>query len=117
MTRNFDFTLQTKDKTFFRQWNLCAHCGRSLISLEDHAHHVIPDQSGKDMIHSAESFLRTVDNCVILCSTCHYRVHENGKYRNGAVAPGEYFPYSHGQEKAMHQIWCSKINKQWKKGK
>jgi 5-methylcytosine-specific restriction endonuclease McrA len=97
MKRPFNFKDTTKREAFKRQWNLCAHCGENLSDFFDHAHHVIPNQTGRAG-NVADQFLRTVDNCVILCDTCHERVHHDGSYRTGAVAPPEYYPYSHGKD-------------------
>jgi hypothetical protein len=108
MGRDFDFSETVKREAFFRQWNLCAHCGRNLINIVDHAHHVLPNQVGNPK-NSNDDWIRSVDNCVILCDTCHYRVHENGHYRTGAVAPPEYYPYSHGRQTHDHQNWLTRI--------
>ena len=112
MARPFDFDRATKNPAFFRQWNLCACCGVSLLDLHDHAHHVIPNQIG-DTSDPADAFLRSADNCVILCDTCHKRVHANGHYRTGVVAPATYYPHSHGKMVAQRQPWVKRINAEW----
>lgn len=109
MARPFDFTTSVRNAAFSRQWNRCAHCGEPLTSQEDHAHHVIPNQSG-DPDNEAHAFLRTVDNCVVLCATCHYAVHEFGRYATGAVAPPSYYPHSHGPDAPSHRIWASQLD-------
>jgi 5-methylcytosine-specific restriction endonuclease McrA len=108
MKRAFEFSELVKNQAFFRQWNRCAHCGHSLINTFDHAHHVVPNQSGNPN-NANHEWLKTVDNCVILCEPCHERVHANGHYRNGAVAPPEYYPYSHGRQKQEHQAWLIRV--------
>jgi 5-methylcytosine-specific restriction endonuclease McrA len=114
MARPFEFDQRTKGQAFLRQWNLCAHCGRNLSSLFDHAHHVIPNQTGV-VGNPADAFLRSVDNCVILCDTCHERVHQDGRYRAGAVAPAEYYPYSHGKQSPQHTLWVIRVNAEWRR--
>jgi hypothetical protein len=114
MSRPFDFSDTTKREAFRRQWNLCAHCGRNLANLYDHAHHVIPNQSG-NVSNPADAFLRSVDNCVILCDMCHERVHQDARYRTGAVAPPEYYPYSHGNQVQQHTLWVTQLNNQWRR--
>ena len=109
MERPFDFSKEVKNKAFFRQWNFCAICGKNLINLVDHAHHVIPNQLGRKG-HREDEWIKEVDNCVILCEQCHLRAHQDGKFRNGAVAPPDYFIYSHGKNsKAAHQAWVTRI--------
>jgi hypothetical protein len=82
MSRPFDFGTLTRQRTRIRQFGMCAVCGDRLDDLVEHAHHVIPNQSGNpaDADHQA---LRTVENCVVICDACHERVHENGRYRTG----------------------------------
>lgn len=113
MARLFDFSESTKNQAFFRQWNLCAHCGRSLINLIDHAHHVVPNQMGKAG-HKGDFWIREVDNCVMLCEHCHHRVHEDGRYRTGAVASPADYPFSHGRNaEKEHRHWASKMEKRF----
>jgi 5-methylcytosine-specific restriction endonuclease McrA len=114
MARPFDFDQRTRREAFLRHWNRCAHCGRSLSDLFDHSHHVIPNQTGS-LSNPADAFLRSVDNCVILCDTCHERVHEDGRYRTGAVAPAEYYPYSHGTQTAQRSLWIALIHAEWRR--
>src|SRR5262245_37936725 len=97
MARPFDFSDDVRNQAFFRQFNCSAHYGETLLYLSDHAHHVVPNQLGQagDTTHH---WIREIDNCVILCEPCHERVHENGKYRFGAVASPDDFPYSHGPQ-------------------
>ncbi len=108
MTRPFDFSESTKRRAFFRQWNHCAHCGRSLVNVVDHAHHVVPNQVGRPG-HPGDAWISGEDNCVMLCDACHTRVHQDGRFRAGAVAPPDYYPYSHGRQKAGHQAWAARM--------
>ena len=108
MNRIFDFNDHVRNQAFFRQWNLCAHCGRSLIHVYDNAHHVVPNQLGRPDI-AGDSWMREVDNCVILCQTCHHRIHGNGRFRSGAVASADDFPYSHGNETIEHKAWADRM--------
>ena len=50
------------------------------------AHHIKHHKHGGD---DSES------NCVILCWSCHYSVHEGGRYRTGSVdgKPSDYLHY------------------------
>ena len=104
----FDFTEAIRNKAFFRQWNLCAHCGKSLINIADEGHHVMPKQTG-NLSNSNDEWIRSVDNCVMICIPCHIRVHENGNFRTGAAALPDFFPYSHGRQKLEHEIWVKKM--------
>jgi len=109
MARTYDFSDTVKNEAFTRQWNRCAHCGESLIDMEDNAHHVVADQAGS-ISNPHDDFLRTADNCVYLCLTSHYAVHDSGHYQSGATAPPEYYPYSHSGNRAEHQLWADRLN-------
>jgi 5-methylcytosine-specific restriction endonuclease McrA len=82
------FTISTKRKALLRQKNKCAICGLATQTLgiacrgthEDgdasQAHHIIHAKLGGNA---------SVENCVIICSSCHYSDHEGGNYRYGLV--------------------------------
>jgi len=112
MARDFDFKTAQKEEAFVRQQGRCACCGDGLADHMDNAHHVIPNQTG-DKQKAEDAFIQSKDNCVYLCEPCHQRVHENGKWNKGAVAPPEYYPYSHGQNEAAHKDWCKTVNAEW----
>jgi len=109
MVRQFDFNKDAKDSAYFRQWNKCAHCGVSLVDYVDHAHHVVPNQSG-NLANSKHACLTEIDNCVMLCETCHIRVHQDGRFRTGATALPDYFLYSHGPDRATHEKRVKQLN-------
>jgi 5-methylcytosine-specific restriction endonuclease McrA len=108
MGRPFEFDERAKVQARIRQFGLCAVCGESLNNLEEHAHHVIPNQAGDARVAS-HGGLRSADNCVVLCYVCHERVHENGRYRAGAVAPASYYRFSHGRNQQAHQAWLARM--------
>ncbi len=112
MGRLYDFRPEVKRQAFQRQWNRCGHCGHSLINQVDHAHHVIPHQSCLQQERD-NHFGASVENCVLLCEMCHERVHQDGRYRTGAVAPPDYYSYSHGPLSLEHRLWVSKIQHMW----
>src|SRR5262245_7104676 len=84
MDRPFDFSRTIKRDASLRQNNKCAHCGDELTDLLDHAHHVVPNQTGNPAARQ-DNWLRSLENCVVLCDTCHTRVHQDGRFRTGAV--------------------------------
>ena len=110
MGRPFDFAGKVKDEAYFRQRGLCALCGRSLRSLIEHAHHVVPNQAGVAG-NPGHRWLRTAVNCVVLCDECHEEVHGNGDYRKGGTKFVEDFKYSHGKDRAGHERWVSHMHK------
>jgi hypothetical protein len=81
----------------------------SLNDLFEQAHHVVPNQSGNPS-NPDHIWLKYSDNCVILCDQCHERVHENGNYHSGAVAPASYYSYSHGENRMAHLEWVQSLN-------
>jgi 5-methylcytosine-specific restriction endonuclease McrA len=108
--RPFDFTdPRIKQEARFRQANTCACCGESLSDFfNEFAHHVVANQSG-DPRNPEHGWIRQLVNCVLLCEDCHNRVHQDGKTRFGAMAPPDYFPYSHGADRAAHRAWVREI--------
>ena len=97
MNRAGDFSLGTQRMALFRQKFKCALCGTPIFELGNagradheygegaHAHHVR---------HLKAGGWNNVANCVIICQSCHYSVHEGGNYRFGTVngTPADY-PY------------------------
>jgi hypothetical protein len=110
--REYDFSQQAKSQAFARQEGRCACCGESLQDQLDNAHHVVPNQVGRRG-REEDSFLRSSDNCVYLCESCHERVHQDGRYREGAVAGPEYYRHSHGGNQKSHQQWARLVNAYW----
>ncbi len=108
MSRPFSFTPAVKFQARFRQNGKCACCGDSLDDVIENAHHVIPNQSG-DETKPDHKWLATEENCVVLCFMCHGRVHQDNRYRAGAVAPPSYYPYSHGDNRFLHQAWVNTL--------
>ncbi|MFO1305434.1 MAG: HNH endonuclease signature motif containing protein [Burkholderiales bacterium] len=113
MARPFDFHVGPKREARLRQEGRCALCGDVLDDLEEHAHHVIPNQSG-DPRNPAHRWIATAENCVILCDMCHERVHADGRYRRGAVAPPSYYPHSHGSKASAHSAWAMVLDRRAK---
>ncbi len=95
--RSNEFSAGTKQLALTRQKFRCASCGASITALGlagssthcfgegAHAHH---------MRHLKFGGTASVDNCVILCESCHYSVHEGGNYRFGTVI-GRQSDYPH----------------------
>ncbi|MFO0848217.1 MAG: hypothetical protein U0871_06640 [Gemmataceae bacterium] len=108
MGRPFDFGSLAPTEARQRQNGVCACCGRKLDHVLEHAHHVVPNQSGQAG-EPQHLWLKSTDNCVILCDQCHWRVHQDGHYRTGAVAPPTYFPHSHGTNSSAHWAWATRL--------
>jgi len=83
-----EFDEFTMLKALERQGHRCACCGTSIFCLGEagrdshkfgegaHAHHIKPIKFDGD---------NSENNCVIICESCHYSVHEGGNYRFGTV--------------------------------
>jgi 5-methylcytosine-specific restriction endonuclease McrA len=108
MARPFQFKTPAQSEARLRQAGRCAQCGDSLDDEEEHAHHVVPNQSGnpRDPNHA---WLASSENCVVLCHVCHGRVHQDGRTRTGAVAPPSYFKHSHGENTSAHLVWAKRL--------
>jgi hypothetical protein len=95
-----EFTRETQRLALLRQQHRCASCGTPIADIGEagrarhkflegaHAHHVKPVKFGGT---------NHVNNCVVICQSCHYSVHEGGNYRFGTVVgtPDD-FPLYHG---------------------
>lgn len=97
MAREQEFSQSTKLNALKRQGNKCASCGESIQSLSAvgrishrygeaaHAHHIRHFQQGGT---------NDILNCVIICESCHYSIHEGGNYRSKAVLASQSdFPF------------------------
>jgi hypothetical protein len=94
MSRPNEFSEPTKQQALARQRFLCGSCGTRISR---------PGDAGKEQHRFGEGarahhmqFIRppflgsaSVDNCIILCQSCHYSVHEGGNYGFGTVAGSE----------------------------
>lgn len=109
MTRNrpFEFSDTVRDAARIRQFGLCAHCGISLNDEWEEAHHAIPNQSG-DPGNPQHAWLRSLENCVVLCDLCHHMAHGENTI-SGPVAPPEYYEYSHGLDTVLHTDWVRRL--------
>lgn len=88
MTRPNGFSRRTQESALARQKGRCASCGTPISALgnagrADHAYG--EGAQAHHMMHVKRGGLGTVDNCVILCTSCHYGAHEGGSYRTGTV--------------------------------
>jgi len=106
---HLEFSTVTKFQALHRQWNRCAHCGKHLSLQVGHAHHVIAVRSN-NLNNLDDTFLRSVDNCVILCNHCCDLVGHSGNIGNNAITSLSAFKYSHGLEKNEHYQWDDKVS-------
>jgi 5-methylcytosine-specific restriction endonuclease McrA len=93
-----EFTTQIKMQALERQDFLCGSCGLLIVPFggskmtsvawgeSAHAHHRKPVRMGGG---------GNIENCVILCESCHYNAHEGGRYVKGTawgrISDFEYF--------------------------
>jgi 5-methylcytosine-specific restriction endonuclease McrA len=98
--RSQEFTRKTKLAALQRQKHRCASCGTSIGELGyagQAAHEFGETAEAHHVKHVKSGGTNTLENCVILCWSCHYSAHEGGNYRRGTVVgtPDD-FPYYHG---------------------
>jgi len=88
MQRPGEFARATQGLALARQNNRCASCGVHISRLGEagRADHIFGEGAQAHHIrHIKFGGLDSLDNCVVLCHSCHYSVHEGGNYRHGTV--------------------------------
>ena len=100
VTRPNNFSRKTQQQAFVRQKFRCASCGEPISALGESgraAHRFGESAQAHHMRHVKHGGTNSVDNCVILCSSCHFSAHEGGNYRFGTVdGTAEDYPYFNG---------------------
>jgi 5-methylcytosine-specific restriction endonuclease McrA len=100
LSRPFEFSKATQLLALARQKNRCAVCGTRITTLGEagRAQHAYGEGARAHHIrHVKFGGTAILENCVILCQSCHYTMHEGGNYRFGTVvfSPAD-FPHYHG---------------------
>jgi 5-methylcytosine-specific restriction endonuclease McrA len=75
----------TKQQAWLRQDMKCAICGEEIYQLGKVAsvtHKFGEHAEAHHMKHVKQGGSRMLENCVILCYSCHLNVHEGGRFRN-----------------------------------
>ncbi|HLG17541.1 MAG TPA: HNH endonuclease [Blastocatellia bacterium] len=95
-----EFSRATQQLALVRQKYRCASCGTHIFRLGDagRAEHQYGEGARAHHIqHVKFEGPKFVDNCVILCESCHYSAHEGGNYRRGTVVGSKSdFPHFDG---------------------
>jgi len=92
-----NFSKSTQQLALARQKFRCASCGTEIARLGEagRAEHKNGESAQAHHVrHVKFGGSDALDNCVILCQSCHYSVHEGGNYRFGTVI-GETSDYPH----------------------
>ena len=92
MPRPNEFSGSTRQLALARQRFRCASCGTHIFRLGDGGRAEHKYGEGAQAHHLRHIKLLgsdSVDNCVILCQSCHYSAHEGGNYRFGTVVGHE----------------------------
>ena len=99
MSRSGDFSEGPQRLALFRQHFRCALCGTPIHDLGNAgrtAHEYGEGAQAHHVKHIKLGAWNNVENCVIICQSRHYSVHEGGNYRFGTVSgtPADYPYYS-----------------------
>jgi hypothetical protein len=98
--RESQFLRTTQEQALARQRNRCAACGETITTLGaagKKQHRFGEGAQAHHVAHVKHGGTNAVDNCVVLCDSCHYSVHEGGNYRFGTVdGELEAYPYYMG---------------------
>lgn len=84
------FSPNVQAQALERQNMRCAECGETFgedATSLDLAHHIQRDADGGD---------NDLDNCVMLCRSCHDFVHNGGKYREPIQLDRDGYKYLNG---------------------
>jgi 5-methylcytosine-specific restriction endonuclease McrA len=96
--REVRFTRTVQAAALARQKYRCACCGETIAGLGEAgraAHRFGEIAQAHHMRHASAGGTGAVDNCVILCQSCHYSAHEGGNYRYGSVRDTAAADYPH----------------------
>ena len=88
MRREQNFSRVTKREALERQKHRCASCGETIHELESsgrESHKYGEAARAHHLIHVQQGGTNEIFNCVILCESCHYSIHEGGNYRSKDV--------------------------------
>jgi 5-methylcytosine-specific restriction endonuclease McrA len=100
MPRPNEFSRSTQQLALTRQNYRCASCGTPISHLGDAGrpnHRYGESAQAHHVRHVKLGGSDDVDNCVVLCQSCHYSAHEGGNYRLGTVEGSENdFPHFRG---------------------
>jgi 5-methylcytosine-specific restriction endonuclease McrA len=100
MPRLHEFSRRTQQAALKRQKNRCASCGTPISALGEagRAEHQYGESAQAHHVrHIKAGGTESVENCVVLCWSCHYCAHEGGNYRRGTVIGEESdFPHFRG---------------------
>jgi len=95
-----EFPRSTQQRALVRQKHRCASCGEGIADLGEagrEQHRFGESAQAHHMRHVKHGGTNAVENCVILCWSCHYSVHEGGNYRHGSVDGSESdYPHYNG---------------------
>lgn len=100
MNRPNEFSKTTQEMALHRQKNRCAVCGKRIWALGDagRAQHEYGEGArAHHMRHIKFGGTDALSNCVIVCQSCHYSIHEGGNYRRGtAISTPADYPHFYG---------------------
>jgi 5-methylcytosine-specific restriction endonuclease McrA len=88
MQRANEFSKGTMKAALARQKFRCACCGEPVTALGNAGrsqHRFGEGVQAHHMTHVKHGGSDGVENCVIICQSCHYSVHEGGNYTHGTV--------------------------------
>lgn len=101
MTSSIKFSNLTKHAALERQSFKCASCGEEILALGESGqtnHRFGERADAHHMKHKKFGGTGEIDNCVVLCWSCHYSAHEGGNYKKGKVIGTDRdFPYFYKQ--------------------
>lgn len=95
------FSPNTKQEALERQSHQCGSCGTNISQPGDagqKSHEYGESAQAHHILHIQQGGTSEVANCVILCWSCHYTIHEGGHYQSKEVrASSQDYPHYLGK--------------------
>lgn len=95
----YEFPQGVRIEALIRQRFRCAACGEDVLWLGQAAAESHCYGEGAQAHHMRMGEAPTLDNCVILCESCHYLAHFGGRYREKLVSTSFEYPHFYGRNR------------------
>ena len=101
----YEFTPSVKQQALERQEYQCASCGDSLADQPSAAHHagISVQEARAAKMHDSPEFVKSADNCAIVCPECHEQFQHDGGHFRTAIEDSSSLPYMAGRNEIQER--------------